>query len=721
MIAGSPDYLIDVLEDQPPYIAFVKPGRDIKVTAVDEVFVEVEAEDDYGIRSLELIYSVNGGPEETLDLYSGGRKKVRAGHTFYLEEIELRPGDFVSYYARSADGNQVGGAQRSTTDIYFVEIRPFDREFRQADQAGQPGAEAAFNSALSRQQRQIIAATFKMVRDRDEYIDSEYEENLATLTLAQGRLRQQVETLARRIQTRGVVQRDSSFSVIAEALPLAASAMESAEQQLGEQRPDDALAPEQKALQQLQRAESVFREFQVAQSQPSAGGGQANAEDLADLFQLELDRMRNQYERVERGRQEEIDNSIDETLQKLQELARRQQQENERLRARAGRNQSGGTSGGQRQLAEEAEELARRLERLARERSLPELNETARELRRAAEAMRRSAAASAEQGTAQGLAALQRLRDARRLLDENRGARLGRDVEDALNRARRLAREQDEVMRGVERLDEAGANRSEQVKGIADRKQEMASEVADLEAQIDRLARESRGEQRDASRKLQEAANGIRDSKLEDMIRYSRGVVQQRSSDYARKFEEQIAENIGDLTERLEAARGAMGESREQRIARSLAQTRDLVESLESLDERVAGARQAGEDGGPPGFRSGTVRQFRREFGERRGEAEGLRDALQREGVATPDLDAAISALRELERRRIYGDLKGLDELQSAVIRGLKEFEYRLRRRLATDEGKELFLTGSDEVPEGYRELVEEYYRSLADEGNDRS
>ncbi len=738
-VTGSPDFLIDVLTDQPPYISFLKPGRDTKATAIEEVFAEVEAEDDYGIRKLELVYSVNGGPEQTIDLYQGrrSRKHIAAGHTFYLEEIELRPGDFISYYARTIDGNQVGGPQVATTDIYFIEIRPFDREFRQAEQAGGGGA-PAFNSYLSQQQRLIIAATFKLVRDRDEYSNSEFDENLATLTLAQGRLREEVETLVRRLQTRGIAQQDSSFRAIAEALPIAAREMEAAEEQLGRRDPDEALPPEQRALQQLQRAEAVFREFQVGQNQHSGGGGQANADDLADLFELELDRMRNQYERAERGRQEEADNAIDETLQKLQELARRQQQENERLRAQSDRSQdASGGRGGQRQLAEEAEELARRLERLAREQSQPELNETARELRRAAEAMRRAAANSQDESVAEGLQALQRLREARRLLDRNKSERLEDEVDDALNRARRLAEEQRRIEEDVERLDERGANRGERVQRIVERKEEMAEEVADLETQLDRLAREARGEQREASRELQEAANSIRDGKLKEMIRYSRGVVQQRSTEYARNFEDQIAARIEELVEQIETARGAMGESREDRIARSLEKTRDLVRSLESLEERMRESReQAGEareggqpegegeerasnpDGpdGAPNFNSGDIRQFRREFGERRAEAGQLRDELRREGVGTPDLDAAIARLRQLENRRIYGDPKGLDELQAAIIAGLKEFEYVLSRQIDPTDDRDLLLSGSDEVPDGYRELVEEYYKSLAEE-----
>jgi hypothetical protein len=747
-VVGSPDYLIDVLADQPPYVAFTKPGRDIKVTNIEEVFTEVEAEDDYGVGSIELVYSVNGGQEETLELYSGRRRNVSAAHTFYLEELELVPGDFISYYARATDENRVSGRQSTTTDIYFMEVRPYDREYRQSEQAGMPGGGGGggFDSSLAQRQRDVIAATFKLVRDREGYSEEDWNENIAIVALAQGRLREQVEALVARIRARGIVQLDSSFQAIIEALPQAAVEMGAAEELLGERRPEEALYPEQRALQQLQRAEAAFREVEVSRNQGGGGGGggQPNVEELAELFELELDQQRNQYESVQREQRQQVDQQIDETLQKLQELARRQQQENERLRAHANdsRNQSGGGAS-QRQLAEEAEELARRLERLSREQSLPELNQTARELREAAERMRQAAANSRSSGLSDGLSALDRLREARRLLDENRAAGLERDVEDALRRAERLAEEQRRVIEDVERLAEGG-NQSGRLRRLMERKEEMAEETAELEADLDRLARESRSEQRDASRRLREAANAIRDDKLEDKIRYSRGVVQQRSPEYARNFEEEIAGDIEELRERIEMARDAIGESDEQRLARTLDEARDLTRSLESLEERVQqgadGAQQgegAGQSGqqqggqqqqsggqrfnestadGFPGFTPGDVRQFRREFRERRAEAERLRESLEAQGIDAGELDAIIDRLGRLDSGGVWGDPRGLAELQAEVIQGLKEFEYVLRRQLGGGDARELLLTGSDDVPPGYRELVEEYYKALAEQ-----
>ena len=51
------------------------------------------------------------------------------------------------------------------------------------------------------------------------------------------------------------------------------------------------------------------------------------------------------------------------------------------------------------------------------------------------------------------------------------------------------------------------------------------------------------------------------------------------------------------------------------------------------------------------------------------------------------------------------------------MIEGFKAFEFALWRDVEQQTGAEPRLEGADEVPAGFRALVEEYYRSLAKGG----
>ena len=803
-VNASPQYTIDVLTDQAPAVMFVKPGRDTTANSIEEVFLEARADDDFGVRSLSLTYSVNGGPEETVELFDsdeGGLKEISAGHTLFLEEFDLEPGDFVSYYGSAGD-NQAGGNRIVKSDLYFIQIRAFRRDFRAAQSQGGGGGGGGGGDAraLSEAQRQIISATFNVIRDRESISEEEYREQLVFLTLAQGRLREQVETLLRRMNSR-VMPADPAFRSILAVLPQAATEMQAAETALQGQDEDEALPAEQRALQQLQRAEEAYDEVRVQQGGGGGGGGggQNAAEDLADLFELELNKLQNQYETVQRGQQQESDNQIDALMERLRELARRQEQEAERQRRRARGGQTARAGGGasQRALAEEAEEAARRLERLAREQQSPQMMQAARRLQEAADAMRQAAANADNQGFAEAGAALDRLREVQQELQSQQSGRLARDIEEAQRRAAELAQEEAGVSDQVRALDGLeGEERTERIQRLMERKNEMFDEVTDLERGLDSTSAEFRRDERNASRALQEAANGIRESKLKEKIRYSRGLVRARSPEYARQFEEEISGDIADLEQQLAEAAGAVGNAEGTGLEQALGRARDLVRGLESLeqrirqgDERAANERgQAGESGeqeqssqesqqaqggqqgqqaaqggqqgqqaqggqqgqeggqssqggqaadgragdsfggafagGAPGnrrpgdgaFDPRDIRQWQREFRERGEDTRDLQRVLRAENFGeVGELDEVLQAMRQFDDPRIYQSAEEIARLQSFVIEELKRFEYRLRREVDGDSD-ELFLAASDEVPVEFRDLIEEYFKALAEE-----
>lgn len=106
------EYYVRAIEDRPPEISLRTPGRDKRVMPLEEVVFEVKAEDDYGLSQFELNYSVVGVGEKTINFLEqaegAGQNKTVSGDTLvYLEDLEVRPGDIISYSIAVRDNNGV--------------------------------------------------------------------------------------------------------------------------------------------------------------------------------------------------------------------------------------------------------------------------------------------------------------------------------------------------------------------------------------------------------------------------------------------------------------------------------------------------------------------------------------------------------------------------------------------------------------------------------------
>ncbi|HTG88395.1 MAG TPA: DUF4175 family protein, partial [Pyrinomonadaceae bacterium] len=227
---GSNEYDVSVLVDQPPAISFDKPGRDKKATNLEEVFTQARAEDDYGVVSMDLHFSVNGGEEKKVNLQQLTRESARSlsgAYTFFLEEYNLKPGDFISYYAKARDASN-----ESTSDIYFIEVKPFEMEYKQAQQqggGGGGGGEEQDQNALSRRQKDLIAATHRLIREGDKYSEQERKDGYEAVAAGQEKLRTDtLEFLDRMGRRLGGTDGQKQVAEMAEHLKQAAKEMEGA-------------------------------------------------------------------------------------------------------------------------------------------------------------------------------------------------------------------------------------------------------------------------------------------------------------------------------------------------------------------------------------------------------------------------------------------------------------------------------------------------------------
>jgi hypothetical protein len=366
MVRLSEDYFIATDKAMPPQIAVSRPTGDYRASPIEEVTIGAKAADEFGLTDMHLHYSVNGGPDHDLSLLkSRGAKDADGSTTLPLEDLKLVPGDVISVYATARDGHS-----EARTDISFIQVDPFEREFSQSQQSGGGGGGGGGGGSnnqteISRREKELIAATWKQQNDKT----ATPKDNAAQgqfLSDAQQKLRDQVNALSVRMQSRDISAANEEFTEFDKDMQAAAAAMGPSSDKLHGMQWKDALPLEQKALQALLRAEATFRKIEVAFGQRGGGGGGgggSSGRDLASLFDLELDTEKNQYETAQSASPaEQHEKELEDALAKLDALAKRQE---ELANQQRNPQQSFEERWQQEMLRREAEQLQRQMEQMA--------------------------------------------------------------------------------------------------------------------------------------------------------------------------------------------------------------------------------------------------------------------------------------------------------------------------------------------------------------------
>jgi hypothetical protein len=137
-------YKIDVFEDRAPRVSFEQPDEALEVHPIAEIVNRIRVGDDFGLTRAGIIFQFNNGEEQTLivkDFRSEpakSRTSAALQETLLLEKLAASPTDSLAYYAFAED-NYPAGARRTETDLRYLDIRPFRREYKLAqDMDGVP-------------------------------------------------------------------------------------------------------------------------------------------------------------------------------------------------------------------------------------------------------------------------------------------------------------------------------------------------------------------------------------------------------------------------------------------------------------------------------------------------------------------------------------------------------------------------------------------------------
>ena len=749
-------YQIAPIEDEKPYIALTDPQQDVRANAIEEVLVAVTVEDDYGVKAARLKYSINGEEEQTLDLAaptSATEMEVMGEHLFFLEDFSLQPGDVISYYVEAEDHFHTAAPE--ATDMYFIEVIPFDQEFTQAMGGGQPMGGGGQPSGTVLSQQQIIAATWKLHREEPEMEEAAFEEAREALVQAQANLKANIEerigTTAFSLELRS---NDANRQVV-DLLRKATEAMDEALDELEEAPLQTALAPERQALNHLLRADALNNERQVAlnqQQQGRGGGGSAQEERMTELMDLELDISKDKYEVAPQGSQPGGSPEMDEALRKIQELARKQQN----------------LANQQRQQEVEGEDKKRRVERLEREQD--ELREQTEQLSSAMQQMARQSDPSARQSARQMQERLERvaenMKEAERALREGDEQRAQAEQQQALNELGRLeddlrmagtegTREQvdqlaqnfKQLQEGEERLandlEEAGEEMErgipptlEELERLQAERQALREQLDAVREQAEALEERTRREDPELAAAARNAVQRMRRDALEEKMRDSEQALSQGWLDQARRLEEQITSSLEGMEASMRTFEGGVPVSEEEQLARALADVRALQEQLDNLQQgdslQQSGGAQQGQAQGSEQPQSESQQgesqaQASAEGQQAGSESQQAGEGQQAGGASSSDREGRAQAARrqsELAQaqstlERLQRDLEGnasaqgpIRQLQRALREGMPEGASHTGTRVEGDAADDYF---NDEVYDPLSQLEVELARQLGE------
>lgn len=133
-------------QDEPPQVWFESPAEALEVHTLAEVLMRIRVSDDFGLSRAGIMFEVNNEEEYPLlaedfaaaaeELKTDGElsPQTRAAleRVLPLEHFELTQQDSVMYYAFAED-IRPGAQQRTESDLRFIDIRPFRRQYRLLD------------------------------------------------------------------------------------------------------------------------------------------------------------------------------------------------------------------------------------------------------------------------------------------------------------------------------------------------------------------------------------------------------------------------------------------------------------------------------------------------------------------------------------------------------------------------------------------------------------
>lgn len=304
--ADSISYGLTVIPDLYPEITVEKfqDSLDAKL-----VYFVGEASDDYGMNTLSFNYRITkagGSQEENLNtqlISAPANKQTSYDHIFDLNELELKPGDEVSYYFEVFDNDAVNGSKSSRTNV-MIYAMPTVEEFEAMAEANDEQIMDNLKKALEDSKK--VQDEMKKLREKllqEKELDWQNRKELEKLLDKQKELEKQIEKAQQAFQEN--MENQPEFENPDEET-------QDKQEKLQEMF-EDVMSPEMKEL--MQKMEELLQEMDKEEAMQMLEQMEANDEEM----EMDLERLEELYKQLE------LEQELNKAMEKLDDLAEKQE------------------------------------------------------------------------------------------------------------------------------------------------------------------------------------------------------------------------------------------------------------------------------------------------------------------------------------------------------------------------------------------------------------
>ena len=607
---------VNVKENLPPELKLTFPGKDFEISAVQELPIEATVQDDVKIEKAGFAYQFIGDEvSETLtETPLPGGKQHPLISSVEMEKLDAEPKQLLTYYFWAEDRNSEGEIRRTTSDMFFAEVRFFEEIIREGQPQSGEGGEGGDSGKLLELQKEVINAAWKLRRDFD--IGKKIEEWISDIDVV---AKSQLVVADKAGEVIEKAEDAKLKEIYTEALKLMGDAATQFAE-VAEKRDGNLISPAH------QTARSVFakliearnRESEISmQKEPSKGQSQQQRQKNMNL---ELEQKELKYEENSKAQEEQQSEEQQENLailSRLKELAKRQeaiakkikeleeqlqdanQQEKEEIERQLKRLQEE-----QRELLRETDNLSERMDsqenqtRLAEERE--ELDRARENIKETADKLEEGDLADAANSATRAQEELEDMEEDFRQRTSNRFAEEMRGIRDS---ARELAENQQQISEKLENLSESRSDdpfdsgeeqkaRSELARELSDQSRNLSDVIEEMK----RLSEEAEESEPILSDSLYEAVRNTMMNGTQESLEDARDYTFYNRPNQAIEPEQAASRGIEELKESIEqAAESVLGsEADALRLARS--ELDQLIEQTEAESKRLFESGEKTED-----------------------------------------------------------------------------------------------------------------------------